>query len=178
MTLLEGRSDEIGDGPALGTIDTKLRWSIGLAQGPVGSPFLVLPFRQQACPALSRTPGFPDLFTSSTMEISAAATSNCSRRVAIAASNVQATKKTLCRRCRICARNPPWSFCSSQLFFPLSRTAVARIGEALSTLTHPLAHAKWRQRADIAIPFQVSLTSMRRLDARKASTGSCPSKPP
>lgn len=25
--------------------------------------------------------------------------------------------------------------------------------------THPLTHAKWRQRADIAIPFQVSLTS-------------------
>ena len=69
-------------------------------------------------------------------------------------------------------------FLQSPTFFPLSRTAVAQIGEALSTLTHPLTHAKWRQRADIAIPFQISLTSMRRLDARKASTGSCPSKPP
>jgi len=52
-------------------------------------------------------------------------------------------------------------FLQSPTFFPLSRTAVARIGEALSTLTltYSLTHAKWRQRADIAIPFQVSLTS-------------------
>lgn len=50
MTLLEGRSGEIGNGLALGTIDAELRWSIGLAQGPVGPPSIVLPFRQRACP--------------------------------------------------------------------------------------------------------------------------------
>ena len=125
MTLLEGRSDEIGDGPALGTMDTAL-WS---DQSQLTLPCLALPpaglSSADKATIPPRTPGFPDSFASSTMGISAAAASNCSRRVVIAASNVQATKKPLCRRCRICGRSPPWSFCSPQLFFQLSRTAVA-----------------------------------------------------
>lgn len=170
MTLLKGEVMKLGmalpwvlSTPSSGGRSVSLRDQLAL-------PSLSCP----SCPALSRTPGSPDLFASSTMEISAAAASNCSRRVAMAASNVQATEKTLCRRCRIYACNPPWSFCSPKLFFPLSRTAVA-LDRRSPEHTYPDPR-KMASTCRYCYPFpgqpHLPLTSMRRLDARKASTRS------